>query len=130
MIIERLRGVIIEHENALDIIEKYDSKDTLFYADPPYLTAVRDKGSDYRYELNEGDHIRLAELLCAVKGKALVSGYHSALYEGLYQGWEVRERETYADRALPRTEVLWIKGMEKELFSDGYDEQILFGEVV
>jgi Site-specific DNA methylase len=117
-IIERLQGVVIENRPALEIIPLHDTSDTVFYADPPYLPEVRDKGKDYRYEMTEQDHIELAESLKKVKGSVLVSGYRSDLYNELYKGWRVVEKATFADGAQPRTEVLWIKGGEKTLFDE------------
>jgi DNA adenine methylase len=119
-IIDRLRGVTIENRNALEIIPTHDSESTLFYADPPYLPSVRDYGRDYQYGMTEEDHVRLAEKLNWVKGMVIVSGYHSDLYDELYKGWIRREKSTYADGAQPRTEVLWMKGVNigMELFTD------------
>jgi DNA adenine methylase len=117
-IIERLQGVTIENKNALDIIPTHDSNETVFYADPPYLPSVRDYGNDYRYEMREEDHIQLAEKLNHVKGAVLISGYHSDLDDDLYKGWMRREKNTYADGSHPRTEVLWMKGVYPDLFSN------------
>jgi DNA adenine methylase len=117
-IIERLQGITIENKNALDIIPTHDSNETVFYADPPYLPSVRDYGNDYRYEMREEEHIQLAEKLNQVKGAVLISGYRSDLYDELYKGWIWREKNTYADGSHPRTEVLWIKGIDPDLFSD------------
>jgi DNA adenine methylase len=119
-IIGRLRGVVLENRNALGIIKFHDTENTVFYADPPYLPSVRDYGTDYRYEMTEEDHIRLAEQLNQVKGAVLISGYHSDLYNELYKGWVRREKNTYADGAKPRTEVLWMKGIDRGLFEGGY----------
>jgi DNA adenine methylase len=116
--IERLRGVVIENRSAVDIIPQHDTEETLFYADPPYLPEVRNPGRDYRHEMSEADHIELAQALNRVKGMAIISGYDSPLYEELYQGWRVAKKQAYADGARPRTEVLWMKGVEKDtLFS-------------
>jgi DNA adenine methylase len=117
-IIDRLRGVLIENRNALEIIPVHDSESTLFYADPPYLASVRDYGRDYQYEMSEEEHIELAKILNETRGAVIVSGYHSDLYEELYKGWVRREKNTYADGALPRTEVLWMKNinLDMELF--------------
>jgi DNA adenine methylase len=118
-IIDRLRGVTIENRNALEIILTHDGENTLFYADPPYLASVRDYGRDYQYEMSVEDHIQLAEKLNQAKGAVIVSGYHSELYDDLYKGWVRREKNTYADGALPRTEVLWMKGINTmELFGE------------
>jgi DNA adenine methylase len=119
-IIERLRGVVIENRNALDIIPLHDTEKTVFYADPPYLPSVRDAGNDYRYEMTEEDHIQLAKKLNEAKGAVLVSGYHSDLYDELYKGWTRREKNTVANGAAPRTEVLWMKGIDQGLFGGEY----------
>jgi DNA adenine methylase len=122
-IIDRLRGVVIENRTALDLIPQHDTDKTLFYADPPYLPQVRDLGTDYRHEMTEADHIELAQALNLVKGMVVVSGYHSELYGEIYKGWVRREKRTYADGARPRVEVLWMKGVDPDLFScvGGYD---------
>ena len=120
-IIERLRGVVIENKNALDLVETHDSKDTIFYADPPYLPSVRDAGEDYRFEMTEAEHIELAEKLNNTKGAVLVSGYHSGLYDELYKGWAKSEKKTKANMHGDRTEVLWMKGIvETGLFQGEY----------
>jgi DNA adenine methylase len=72
--------------------------------------------------MTEAEHIQLAEKLNQVKGAVLVSGYHSDLYNELYKGWVRREKNTYADGALPRTEVLWMKGVDMGLFEGVYNE--------
>jgi DNA adenine methylase len=107
-IIERLKGVVIENKDALEVIKQHDSPQTLFYIDPPYVLATRDEGTDYRYEMTDQDHITLSERLNKVTGSVIVSGYHSELYNELYKGWLVREKMSYSDgdKSKPRTEVL------------------------
>jgi DNA adenine methylase len=119
-LIARLKGVVIENRNAIEIIDLYDTEQTFFYIDPPYLFSVRDAGTDYRYEMTDEQHIELAKKLNEVKGMVIVSGYHSELYNDLYQGWKVQQKITYSDgdKTIPRTEVLWMKGIEQpDLFS-------------
>jgi DNA adenine methylase len=116
-IVDRVKGVTIEHKEALDLIPVWDSPGTVFYADPPYLPDVRRKKSVYKYEMTEEQHIALAQALNRVKGSALVSGYDSPLYNDLYAGWTrhekqawsqgVSRRNTLAD--ISRVEVLWVK---------------------
>ena len=113
-IIERLRGVTIENKDAFDLILAQDSKDTLFYADPPYLPSTRDKGNDYRFEMTEAEHIELAKRLNKTKGAVMVSGYHSKLYDELYKDWEKREKKTQTFQNNERTEVLWLKDCNTE----------------
>lgn len=121
-IIERLQGVVIENRNAIEVIKQQDSKDTFFYVDPPYLPSVRDAGKDYRHEMSNEDHAKLAAVLNEIEGSVIVSGYHSELYDKLYEGWARQEKATFADGALPRTEVLWMRGfpLELGLFEGGF----------
>jgi len=106
--IQRLQGVVIENRDALDLLSQMDGPETIFYADPPYLPETRDKGSDYRHEMDQEGHIGLAAALRAVQGKVIVSGYASDLYERLYAGWSRMEFDALADGARPRKEVLWM----------------------
>jgi DNA adenine methylase len=115
-IIERLRGVVIENRDALEVLQIHDGPATLHYVDPPYLAETRDAGDDYRFELDESAHVRLAEILRGLQGAVVVSGYPSPLYEDLYAGWTRAERAALADGAAPRTEVLWMKGIDLGLF--------------
>lgn len=115
-VVTRLRGVVLENLPYQTLIEKNDTPETLIYADPPYLSELRDRGTDYRHEFTREDHIELAELLHRVKGTVVLSGYHSKLYSELYKDWAVYEHKTRTMQNSPRVEVLWIKGGEKGLF--------------
>lgn len=86
-IIERFKGVLVERKPAIDIIEKYDDDQTLFYVDPPYVHESRKTKDSYRHEMTNDDHIRLAKALHKVKGMVILSGYRSALYDKLYKDW-------------------------------------------
>lgn len=84
---ERLKRVQIENDDALNVIRRYDSKDTLFYLDPPYPHEARGDPRVYNYEMTEHQHRELAELLHTVKGKVALSGYKTRLLEELYGDW-------------------------------------------
>ncbi len=107
-IIDRLRGVVIENRNALDLMPRHDSEETVFYVDPPYVAETRDKGSDYRHEMTDADHETLAATLHGLKGAVVLSGYRCELYDRLYAGWQRIERAALADGARARVEVLWL----------------------
>jgi len=109
-VIERLQGVVIENTSFQNIIRKNDTKETLIYADPPYLAAERDKGKDYKHELSIDEHIELSQILNKVSGPVIVSGYQSKLYQDLYRGWRVEKCISQTAGNTKRTEVLWIKG--------------------
>ena len=59
----------------------------LVYSDPPYLRCVRTSGRRYRFDYEEADHIELLELLKTLPCRVMLSGYPSALYDGLLGGW-------------------------------------------
>lgn len=115
LVIQRFAGVAIEQLPAEQLIPQRDGVETLFYVDPPYVQSTRSQkqtraapSNGYRHELDDADHERLLEILCGVKGKVVLSGYPSALYDRLLKGWTVVERPVLADGARPRTEVLWL----------------------
>lgn len=110
-VIDRLRGVVIENTSYENIIKKNDTKDTLIYADPPYVSTERDRGNDYRYEFSEDDHINLAKILHETKGCVVVSGYRSALYDELYKGWLSFDCTSQTALNTKRVETIWIKGI-------------------
>jgi DNA adenine methylase len=116
-IIDRLQGVVIENRNALEVVGQHDTPQTLFYADPPYLISTRDDGEDYRNEMKDEDHIKLAELLNTSKGAVIVSGYDSDLYNEFYKGWMRQYRTDQTDSHEIKKEVLWMKGIEPDLFT-------------
>jgi len=87
---ERLSNVQIECRDFQEVIETYDSENTLFYIDPPYFG----KEKEYPVEFTEKDHIRLYETLKEVKGKWLLSYYpHPKILE-LYKDYVIHERQT------------------------------------
>lgn len=85
---ERLRTVVLSCGDYTDLFPKHDAPDTLWYCDPPYLASTRSDYDRYLHEFNRDEqHERLAEMLHALKGMVLLSGFRSALYDRLYEGW-------------------------------------------
>ncbi len=68
---ERLHGVAIDSRDVLDTVRRYDSPDTFFYLDTPYL------GTEQYYEVCKKGfpHAELAKLLQAAKAKVAFSCY-------------------------------------------------------
>lgn len=113
--VERLRGVVVESKDALQLIPQHDSVQTLFYCDPPYVFDTRSfrRGAVqpfcYRHEMTDDGHRALATVLHAVEGMVVLSGYGCALYDDeLYADWHRVNRKAHADGASERTEVLWL----------------------
>lgn len=110
LLIERLRGVVIENKNAIDVMQQHDSEKTLHYVDPPYVFETRSRPSHhgYRHEMTEEDHENLFRFLNGLKRFVVVSGYNSDLYNDLFSEWVKIEKAALADGAQKRTECLWI----------------------
>ncbi len=107
-LIERLRGVVIEHRAAIDVMHAHDGEETLHYCDPPYVWSTRDGGKDYRHEMSDEDHVTLASVLRDLAGAVVVSGYRCALYDHLFSGWRRVDRVALADGARERVECIWL----------------------
>lgn len=78
LISERLSMIEIECKDFRHILSTYDTEDTFFYLDPPYVPETRRSGR-YRCEMTAEDHQELVELLRGIKGKAMLSGYPNDL---------------------------------------------------
>lgn len=102
---DRLRPVQIEHDDALAVVDRYDSPDTLFYCDPPYPLADRTAGATaYVNELGEDDHRELGEALRDADAKVAVSSYQNPLYDELFDGWHVTADDPKAIRTRHHTD--------------------------
>ena len=108
-IAQRLLRVQIEHAPAAEVITRYDSSDTLYYCDPPYLHEARGDSRAYAYEMTDDQHRELADLLHSVQGKVAISGYHSPLMDSLYGDWYCIDGPAKKTHSVKQTriEVLW-----------------------
>ena len=113
--IDRLRGVVILNRDAREVMAAHDGPETLHYVDPPYLPETRDGGADYAHEMTEAQHIELLDFLRGLRGRVIVSGYPSEIYDSALHGWRREQRAALADGARKRTEVLWMNWREDRL---------------
>ena len=84
----RLQRVQIENAPALEVIKRYDTPETLFYLDPPYVHAARGDTKAYGFEMTDAEHHELAEYLAVIRGRAVISGYRTKLYDDLFRDWQ------------------------------------------
>jgi len=123
---DRLVDVQIEHKDFEDLISTYDTPNTFFYLDPPYIGETR-KAGKYVCEITDKDHERLVDILLNIKGKAILSGYKHLIYNPLIKnGWKsvdfdvychvaaTKERRSKLDRN-KRIETIWLSPGIKEL---------------
>ena len=66
----RLQNVVIENKDCVKLINQYDRPESFFYCDPPYYeTEAYYEGGGFCRD----DHARLADRLCSINGKFLLS---------------------------------------------------------
>lgn len=122
---DRLSRVQIDNVCALKCIRYWDSADTFFYLDPPYVHSTR-KGKEYKHEQDDAHHAELVQTLLGVKGRAILSGYSADVYAPLEEsGWVRVDFQTACHAAgktrgsgmqgagsgmakVPRTESIWM----------------------
>lgn len=108
----RLKGVMIENDDAISIINRFDDRRTLFYVDPPYIgVSEKTVRQAYAHLMDESEHIRLAETLLKAKGMVVLSGFASSIYDELYAGWTVLEKTNQANGNNMTVERLWLSPM-------------------
>ncbi len=135
---ERLSRVQIDCTDGIACIQYWDTPETVFYIDPPYVPDTRKDRSLYKNEPDLAYHERLVEALLAVKGKVMLSCYDHPVYAPLTKaGWHRLTKETVAHMAgktrasklqgdgaakahVPRTETLYLNfappGFDSDLF--------------
>ena len=110
-IAQRLLRVQIENRPAVDVIRLYDSLETLFYCDPPYVHATRGDAKAYGFEMTNEQHKELADTLNSLQGMVAFSNYDCQFLDNLYPS-----RRWFKHVAVPKTnhatkgtrvEVLW-----------------------
>lgn len=108
----RLRRVVILCGPALRVIRKEDGPGTLIYADPPYMDETRASTGQYAHEMTAAQHEELLQVLLACRGKVMLSGYRSDLYDRVLSHWTRRDFEVPNNAAGGKkkrtmTESLW-----------------------
>ena len=120
----RLLQVQIENDDWRKILTRYDTPETFFYLDPPYVPTTRKSGG-YQHEMTAADHAELVEHCQQLQGKVLLSGYPNPLYQPLETTWRKISWKTVchaagrtrltgilgpgsATKSQPRTEAVWM----------------------
>lgn len=84
----RLDGVYLECDEALSVIRRWDSPQTVFNCDPPYVGTDQGHYRGFR----AGDLQQLVEVLTACQGSFVLSGYVSPL---IPPSWEHRTLDAH-----------------------------------
>lgn len=91
----RFEKVNIENLDWRNILQDFDSKDTVFYLDPPYVEV---NSGIYEHEMSRSDHAEMCERIFQLQGFVALSGYPNGMYEKYPWDdriqWSVSERMT------------------------------------
>ena len=105
----RLKDAEIENRPALEVMRRFATKDTLIYADPPYLMETRTQKM-YAYEMSVDEHLEMLDVLNSHPGPAVISGYESSVYDKYLGNWKkVYVKPPKVEKQADRMEVLWVK---------------------
>jgi len=75
---KRFKYVTIENLDWEKCIDDYDSPETVFYLDPPYVDSYR---GTYKHEMTIEDHTRLKEKIFNIDGFVALSSYSNNFYD-------------------------------------------------
>jgi DNA adenine methylase len=110
----RLKRVVILHDDALKAIRQQDGPKTLFYLDPPYVHSTRNESSikAYEYEMSDDDHRALLMQILLCRGKVMLSGYDNDMYDEILDraGWKRHDKlidNKLSNDRLPVIESVW-----------------------
>lgn len=112
----RFINVIIENLDYKECIQRYDTPNTLFYLDPPYIS----DNMPYYYRLfyngnfTVDDHLELVSILKSIKGKFLLSYWWYEPIMKAYEGFNIVSKASnlslsnlpYQKKHLERIEIL------------------------
>ena len=87
----RLRNVVIECDDAINVIKRYDTPNTFFFVDPPYLPETLNTPKNYLFQMTSDQHRELLEALRQAKGKVLITHPKCPLYDEMLSDWVVIE---------------------------------------
>lgn len=88
--VNRLRRVAMENLDFEEFIKRYDSKDTLFYLDPPYYGCENDYGKEL---FKRADFERLRTTLDNIQGKFILSLNDLPPVREIFKGYYIKEVE-------------------------------------
>ena len=104
---ERLASVTIERQDFETFIKRYDTKDTLFYLDPPYWGNETDYGKGV---FTRADFERLRDCLTGIKGRFILSLNDTPQVRDLFKNFTIEQTDvTYSiskTGCCQRTEVI------------------------
>jgi len=93
----RIKGIYIFNKPAVQVISAFDSENTICYVDPPLV--------EENEKMTTDNHIDLSKILMQFRGKILLSGQPSVLYNRLYQDWKCVKKRNKGQK---KRDCLWL----------------------
>ena len=84
--LERLQEVYVESDDAIKVIQRWDSPQTLFYCDPPYINTNQGHYSGY----TQDDFVDLVETLDSIQGSFVLSTYENEAIPAYWERFEFK----------------------------------------
>jgi DNA adenine methylase len=114
--VERLRGVVIENDDAMKLLERFDGEQFVRVAVRALRPALKRRPGRMHVRrveieqrpLTDDDHRELARRVRELRGMVMISGYRCPLYDELYGDWQSLSKRSRTESAKIRTEVLWF----------------------
>lgn len=105
---QRMQGIFIYSKDVIQILSTFNYENTFIYCKPPYLKENKLSKKVYTSEMKPEDHMNLSYLLGNFKGKVLLRGYSSPLYNRLYKGWNIEKAKVSSkDKKENKLEIIW-----------------------
>lgn len=106
--VDVLKNAVIENVDWKECIRLYDTPNTFFYLDPPYVHSTRTDIREYKHEMINEQHQSLVDTLQNIQGKYLLSGFENKIYEPLPNIEHFAHRSNTGQAGeRQRTECLW-----------------------
>jgi DNA adenine methylase len=120
----RIKNLIIENQDCLVVAKKWDSPETCFYWDNPYMKDTRVTFNDYSHEMTDEQHQNTLDFVTSCQAKVIMSGYSHPLYtsnlegNGFYridlQTFSQGSKSNGNKDGSKRTECLWLNFETKD----------------
>ena len=115
LIAERVQNATLLCEDFREVMKAWDEEDTFFYLAPPYLHSTRSENATevYEEEMTVEDHLDLLQLIKNARGKVMLSGYSSPLYNRNLKGWKCKKKQianhsSQTKKKARRVECIWM----------------------
>jgi DNA adenine methylase len=114
----KLSKASITNEDYKTSIKKHDGKDVLFYIDPPYVGANKNKECLYKKGYCDVEPSEVASVVKGIKGKAIVSYDDHPEVRKAFKGFKMSKIEL--PYSFARNKQKEVKGKTKELLITNY----------